>query len=91
MPVRRTTSPGFNDDRYRAVIVTLLERRKQLGISQQSLAERLGLHKQFVSRVELGERRLDFVEFADFVRALGLEPDVLIASVPLPPRRADEG
>lgn len=91
MPIRRTTSPGFNDDRYKAVIAALVERRKLLGVSQQSLAERLGLHKQFVSRVELGERRLDFVEFADFVRALGLEPEPLIASIPAASGQKNEG
>jgi transcriptional regulator with XRE-family HTH domain len=83
MPARRTTSPGFSDDRYKATIKALIVRRKLLGMSQEALAERLGLHKQFVSRVETGNRRLDFVEFADFVRALGLEPEALIASVPI--------
>lgn len=82
MPARRTTSPGFSDDRYKATIKALIERRRQLGISQEVLAKRLGLHKQFVSRVETGNRRLDFVEFADFVRALDMEPETLIASVP---------
>jgi transcriptional regulator with XRE-family HTH domain len=82
MSARRTTSPGFKDDRYKAVIDSLVERRRSLGMSQQALADMLGLHKQFISRVELGERRLDFVEFADFVRALGLEPGIIVTSVP---------
>lgn len=43
-----------------------------LGLPQEAVAERLGLHKQFVSRVELGERRLDVVEFADMATALDL-------------------
>lgn len=79
---KRRTSPGFNDERYRAVIAQLVDRRKEAGLSQEALADRLGLHKQFVSRVELGERRLDFVEFADFASALGLTPAELIASIP---------
>ncbi|WHU02746.1 helix-turn-helix transcriptional regulator [Sphingomonas sp. NIBR02145] len=64
------------------MIDSLVERRRALGMSQQALADALGLHKQFISRVELGERRLDFVEFADFVRALGLEPGTIVTSVP---------
>ena len=78
MTAKRTTSPGFRDERYRRLIGTLVERRKALGLTQQVVAERLGLHKQFVSRVELGERRLDVVEFFDFAKALDLEPSELL-------------
>ncbi|WP_121073749.1 helix-turn-helix domain-containing protein [Sphingomonas trueperi] len=82
MPARRVTSPGFRDHRYRTVIDRLVDRRKALGLTQQALADALGLHKQYVSRVELGERRLDFIEFADYVRAMGLEPGEVLAQVP---------
>jgi transcriptional regulator with XRE-family HTH domain len=77
----RTTTPGFRDPRYRALIDKLAAERRRLGITQEQLAARLGLHKQFVSRVELGERRLDVVEFADFALALGISPADLIASL----------
>jgi transcriptional regulator with XRE-family HTH domain len=82
MAQRRITSPGFRDHRYREVVERLKLRRQELGLSQQALAERLGLHKQFVSRVELGERRLDFVEFVDLARALELDPSKLTADIP---------
>ena len=74
-------SPGFRDQRYREVIERLRLQRRELGLSQQALAERLGLHKQFVSRVELGERRLDVVEFTDFARALEMDPAVLVGEI----------
>lgn len=70
---RRGTTPGFRDHRYRALVSVLIERRKAIGMTQTSLGKLLGIHKQFVSRYELGERRLDAVEFADVARALGLE------------------
>jgi transcriptional regulator with XRE-family HTH domain len=57
-------------------------RRKELGLTQQALANRLGVHKQFVSRYELGERRLDIVEFVDIARALDLQPGELATDVP---------
>lgn len=82
MAQRRITSPGFRDERYKEVIERLRSRRQELGLSQQRLAERLGLHKQFVSRVELGERRLDIVEFVDLVRALELNPAELVGGIP---------
>lgn len=81
MAARRATTPGFRDERYRRLIGLLAERRRELGLTQQALAERLGLHKQFVSRVELGERRLDVVEFIDFAEALGLVPGTLVNSL----------
>lgn len=77
----QTTTPGFRDPRYRALIERLVAERRRLGITQAELAKRLGLHKQFVSRVELGERRLDIVEFVDFVRALELDPSELLRSL----------
>ena len=82
MAFRRSTSPGFRDDRYRAVIAVLTVRRKELGLSQERLAERLGLHKQFVSRVELGERRLDFVEMVDYAKALDLDVAAVLSAIP---------
>lgn len=82
MAPRRATSPGFRDQRYRDAVSLLAKRRSSLGLTQQELADRLGLHKQFISRVELGERRLDFVELVDYARALELDPIELIASVP---------
>ena len=78
----RITSPGFNDPRYKEVIVRLVARRKELALTQQQVAEKLGLHRQFVSRVELGERRLDVVEFADYAKALDLTPSELLDSIP---------
>lgn len=78
----RSKGKGFSDDRYRALIARLVEGRKQQGFSQQQLADALGRHQQFVSRYELGERRLDAVEFVDVARALKLDPAELIGSVP---------
>jgi transcriptional regulator with XRE-family HTH domain len=73
---------GMQDERYRELIGQLLRARQDLAISQQELARRLGRDQQFVSRYELGERRLDVVEFADIARTLGLEPDRLLSELP---------
>jgi transcriptional regulator with XRE-family HTH domain len=78
----RSNSKGFGDDRYRALIARLVETRKQQGLSQQQLADLLGRHQQFVSRYELGERRLDVVEFVDVARALEVDATSLIRTVP---------
>jgi len=72
---------GFHEDRYRALIELLAAERRRLGLNQQELADRLGQRQQFVSRYELGERRLDVIEFIDVAAALGLSTNVLIAGV----------
>lgn len=84
MAAKRATTPGFRDERYRALVSRLVEERKAQGLSQQAIADRLGLHKQWVSRVELGERRLDAIEFADFAQALGLSGAELLAETWVP-------
>lgn len=72
---------GFNDDRYKALITSLVEARKAAGWTQIAFADRLGRVQQFVSRYETGERRLDVVEFSDVARALSLDPAVMIAKI----------
>ena len=81
MTLKRLTSPGHLDDRYRALIIRLRTRREELKLSQRELADRLKVHQQFVSRVELLSRRLDVVEFSDYVAALELDPAKLFASI----------
>lgn len=76
-----TGSKGFGDQRYRALVGKLVDARKDRGLSQRAFALLLGRHQQFVSRYELGERRLDAVEFVDVARALALDPASLIAGV----------
>ncbi len=76
------SNKGFGDPRYRALIDTLITARRERGLSQQGLATRLGQPQQFVSRYELGERRLDVVEFSDVARELGLDDSKLLAAIP---------
>jgi transcriptional regulator with XRE-family HTH domain len=51
----------------------LIEARKDGGLTQVDLARRLSRPQSFVSKFELGERRLDVVEFLEIAEALGLD------------------
>lgn len=72
---------GFHNDQYRALIQALIDQRKALGWSQQQFANALGRHQQFVSRYEIGERRLDIVEFVEIAQALKLDIISLIRTI----------
>lgn len=79
---RTSGGKGFQDARYRDLIGCLVAERKRQGLSQEALATRLGRHQQFVSRYEIGERRLDVIEFVDVARALAVAPEELIGRLP---------
>jgi transcriptional regulator with XRE-family HTH domain len=57
----------------------LIDSRKAVGLSQAALAARLERPQSFVAKYELGERRVDLVEFVAVARALGREPGELLA------------
>lgn len=59
----------------RAVLETA---RKQVGVTQIELAERLGNTQTFVSKRERGERRIDAVELVEFAEAMGVAPQELL-------------
>ncbi len=55
--------------------------REARGITQQELARRLGKPQSYVSKAEMGERRLDVVEFLHFMRAIEGEPLALLRDI----------
>jgi transcriptional regulator with XRE-family HTH domain len=61
---------SLRDPRYRAVVTRLVEMRDDLEISQRELAGRLGQSRSYVSKVEIFERRMDFVQLVEWLRAL---------------------
>ena len=62
-------------ERFRELIV---EARKNAGLTQVELAKRLGKPQSFVSKYEIGERRLDVIEFVDVAAAIGVSAHGLL-------------
>jgi len=68
-------------DAYAALLATLVSVRKEAGITQVELSQRLGKPQPFISNIERGERRVDIIEFYVIARALGADPEELFARV----------
>ena len=67
--------------RYILIRERLLSERNKAGLSQRVLAEKLGVNQTYVSKYELGERRLDLAEFLDVAEAIGFDPVVFIKNL----------
>ena len=49
----------------------LIEARKAEGLTQRDVAARLSKPPSFVAKIEVGERRVDIIEFIAIARAIG--------------------
>ena len=67
--------------RYHKLRQLLAEARIERGLSQATLAERLGRPQTFVSKYERGERRLDVVEFLEISDTLKMDAHDILRQV----------
>ena len=58
-------------DRFRELLV---KARKSKLLTQAALARKLSRPQSYVSKYEIGERRLDVIEFLEVARAIGIDP-----------------
>lgn len=58
-------------DEYRVLLRLLREAREESGVTQVELARRLAQTQSYVSKIELGDRRLDLVQLRTILIALG--------------------
>lgn len=56
------------------LIAILTRARKDAGLTQAQVADKLGKPQSFVAKYENGERRLDVVEFVAIARTMGADP-----------------
>jgi len=61
-------------DEYDNLLQWLKEKRVEGELTMRQLAVRLDVHHSWVGRVEVGERRLDVMEFVRYCNALEADP-----------------
>lgn len=66
---------------HRNLCAVLVEARKSAELSQEELARRLRRSQSFIAKIEVGERRLDVLEFIEIARALNRDPSELLSHV----------
>ncbi|MGB2622773.1 MAG: helix-turn-helix transcriptional regulator [Candidatus Acidiferrum sp.] len=56
---------------YKRFLARLVQARRDAGLTQVEVAKRLGKAHSFLSKCELGERRVDFVELQQLAKIYG--------------------
>ena len=69
---------SLHTERYDHFRRLLIEKRKDAGLTQATVAERLSKPQSYVAKYEGGERRVDFVEVVDIAEAVGFDPSELL-------------
>lgn len=70
-------SNSLHSAAYARLVAVLVAARLESGLTQQTVANRLGKPQSYVAKIEGGERRLDVVEFIALAGAIGLDPKML--------------
>lgn len=65
------SSTALHTKRYRAFLARLRQARDEAGLSQQQVADALDREQTWVSKCEIGERRVDFVELEELAAIYG--------------------
>jgi transcriptional regulator with XRE-family HTH domain len=66
---------------YHLFLRYLRDCRKQAGLSQEQLAERLNQTQSFISKCERGDRRIDVIELRAFCLALEIPLEEFISQL----------
>lgn len=80
-PSARRTRKSVHSAEHQRLRDLLVTARDRAGLTQQTLAARLGKPQSFIAKYEGGERRLDVIEFIDIARAIGADPVRMLRSL----------
>lgn len=72
---------SIHHQRYAKLRSMLKDVRKNSGLTQVQLAERLQMEQSNLSKIERGERYIDTLLFIDYCRACGAMPAEILAKI----------
>ena len=73
----------MNETNYKNIVgLKVRALRKSAGLSQEVLAERCGIFRTYLSRIESGAANPSLVVLVTLANALGVEPHVLLVMAP---------
>ena len=72
---------SIHSEPYKYLCKLLIERRKELGLSQYALADVLHRSQSYVAKIEGGERRIDVVELIEIASVLNIDPCEILRKV----------
>lgn len=76
----RRPNPVFSAE-YELIRSIVVTSRVKAGVTQRSLAKRLGKSNSHVSLIERGQRRIDCLELYKIAQALSIDPEVLFREI----------
>lgn len=68
-------------NRYRQLIQTLIQARKQAKLTQSEVAQKLDKPQSYIAKIEGKDRKLDVLEFIELCEILGVKPSNLIKEI----------
>lgn len=74
-------SKSLRSRRHRALITVLVASRREAGLTQRELADRMKRTQSMVAQVESGQRQVYVSEFFEFAAALKVDPQELFRRV----------
>ncbi len=66
---------------YKSLIASLVEHRKNAGVSQVTLADLLNTDQSQISKFERCERRLDVMDYVRYCESIGLDLGILLKKI----------
>ncbi|MFC7929188.1 helix-turn-helix domain-containing protein [Streptomyces cinereoruber] len=82
VPTRRTPPPAWVLHQRHELGQNIAEQRRQAGLSQDRLAERIGMERRSIQRYEAGERDPTYGDLLLIADALGVDLERLMKRTP---------
>lgn len=72
---------SIHSPEYAAILAELKRARRAVGMTQRALSLKLRVPHSWVAKVEIGERRIDVIEFGWYMAACGVNPGPALSRV----------